>query len=63
MTNKRSKQSRNRGSHTHGGGSMKKRRGAGSRGGKGKAGSGKRGDAKKPMYWKDKNYFGKKGFK
>jgi len=33
---------------------MKKRRGAGHRGGRGRAGSGKRGDAKKPRYWKDK---------
>ncbi len=43
---------RYRGSKTHGGGSMKKRRGAGHRGGRGRAGSGKRGDAKKPSYWK-----------
>lgn len=43
-----------RGTKTHGGGSMKKRRGAGHRGGRGRAGSGKRGDAKKPRYWKDK---------
>lgn len=61
-TNKRSKISRARGSHTHGGGAMKKRRGAGNRGGRGNAGSGKRGDAKKPAYWKDSKYFGKKGF-
>ena len=43
---------RYRGSKTHGCGSMKKRRGAGHRGGRGNAGSGKRGDAKKPSYWK-----------
>jgi len=42
-----------RGSHTHGGGAKKKRRGAGHRGGRGNAGSGKRGDAKKPSYWKN----------
>ncbi|MEE9525237.1 MAG: uL15m family ribosomal protein [Candidatus Woesearchaeota archaeon] len=42
---------------------MKKHRGAGNRGGKGMAGTGKRGDAKKPSIWKDKNYFGKHGFK
>lgn len=48
---------------THGWGSKKKHRGAGHRGGRGNAGSGKRGDAKKPVFWKDKNYFGKKGFK
>lgn len=44
-----------RGSKTHGGGSMKKRRGAGHRGGRGNAGSGKRGDAKKPSFWANKN--------
>jgi len=52
-----------RGSKTHGWGSMKKHRGAGSRGGRGMAGTGKRGDAKKPSIWKDKKYFGKYGFK
>lgn len=52
-----------RGSKTHGWGSMKKHRGAGSRGGRGMAGTGKRGDAKKPSIWKDKKYFGKHGFK
>ncbi|MFO8016399.1 MAG: uL15 family ribosomal protein [Candidatus Woesearchaeota archaeon] len=52
-----------RGSKTHGCGSMKKRRGAGNRGGRGMAGSGKRGDAKKPMIWKQKKYFGVHGFK
>lgn len=44
---------------------MKKRRGAGSRGGRGKAGTGKRGDAKKPNVWKKTNgrqYLGKYGF-
>jgi len=46
---------------THGGGSKKKRRGAGNRGGKGMAGSGKRADSKKPSLWKEK-YFGKYGF-
>jgi len=44
----RAKNSRQRGSHTHGYGSMKKHRGAGSRGGRGNAGSGKRGDSQKP---------------
>ena len=51
-----------RGTHTHGGGSKKKRRGAGSRGGRGLAGTGKRGDSKKPLIWHT-NYFGKSGFK
>jgi large subunit ribosomal protein L15 len=60
---KRKKTTRLRGSHTHGGGSKKKRRGAGHRGGRGNAGSGKRGDAKKPSYWKIKERSGKHGFK
>ena len=60
--NKRSKNSRQRGSKTHGGGSMKKRRGAGHRGGRGAAGSGKRGDAKKPSIWRNTKYAGKYGF-
>ena len=59
--NKRKKISRYRGSMTHGGGSKKKRRGSGNRGGKGLAGSGKRSDSKKPSLWKEK-YFGKFGF-
>ena len=59
--NKRKKISRYRGSMTHGGGSKKKRRGSGNRGGKGMAGSGKRADSKKPSIWKQK-YFGKHGF-
>ncbi len=61
---KRSKNSRQRGTHTHGWGSKKKHRGAGNRGGRGMAGSGKRGDAKKPSVWKGKKqYLGKSGFK
>jgi large subunit ribosomal protein L15 len=60
---KRKKNSRQRGSVTHGWGSMKKHRGAGHRGGRGNAGTGKRGDAKKPSIWKNKKYFGKYGFK
>ena len=59
---KRKKNSRQRGTHTHGWGSKKKHRGAGNRGGKGMAGTGKRGDAKKPSIWK-KRYLGKYGFK
>jgi len=59
---KRTKSSRHRGSKTHGGGSMKKRRGAGNRGGRGNAGTGKRGDSTKPRIWNDKKYFGKRGF-
>ena len=60
-TNKRTKFAKYRGSKTHGCGSMKKRRGAGNRGGRGAAGTGKRGDAKKPSIWHLK-YFGKFGF-
>ncbi len=46
---KRRKNSRFRGSHTHGRGFKKKARGSGHQGGKGMAGTGKRGDAKKTM--------------
>ena len=64
MINKRKKFSRYRGSHTHGGGSKKKRRGAGHRGGRGMAGSGKRADQKKITILKlyGNEYFGKHGF-
>jgi len=62
VINHRKKSSRHRGSWTHGYGEKKKHRGAGSRGGRGNAGSGKRGDAKKPSYWKIKNFVGKHGF-
>ncbi len=61
--NKRKKNSRQRGSHTHGWGSKKKHRGSGNRGGKGMAGTGKKADSKKPLVWKNKKYFGKYGFK
>jgi large subunit ribosomal protein L15 len=63
VVHKRKKVVKYRGSHTHGGGSKKKRRGAGHRGGRGMAGSGKRGDQKKPMIWKNGKYFGSYGFK
>ena len=59
---KRKKNTRQRGSHTHGWGSKKKHRGAGNRGGRGLAGTGKRGDAKKPVIWKNKKYFGRRAF-
>ena len=59
---RRKKNTRQRGSTTHGWGAMKKHRGAGHRGGRGNAGSGKRGDAKKPSYWAIKDYYGKRGF-
>ena len=47
MANKRKKVNKYRGHTTHGGGHRKKRRGAGSRGGRGRAGSGKRAGHKK----------------
>lgn len=65
MINKRKKVVKYRGSKTHGGGSKKKRRGAGNRGGRGMAGSGKRADQKKPMILKlyGSEYYGRHGFK
>lgn len=65
MTIRKTKKVRRyRGHRTHGGGAAKKRRGAGSRGGRGMAGSGKRADQKKPTIIKlyGTKYFGKKGF-
>ena len=58
VVRKQKKVTKYRGSKTHGGGSMKKRRGAGHRGGRGRAGSGKRGDGKKPRYWKEEKLGG-----
>ncbi|MBT3395419.1 50S ribosomal protein L15 [archaeon] len=62
---KRKKNTRMRAHTTHGWGSMKKRRGAGNRGGRGMAGTGKRAAQKKPTILKlfGNAYFGKKGFK
>src|SRR3989338_1376466 len=60
--NKRKKNTRKRGSKTHGWGAKKKHGGKGHQGGAGMAGSGKRADSKKPSIWKDENYFGKHGF-
>jgi large subunit ribosomal protein L15 len=62
VLNKRKKVSRHRGSWTHSWGEKKKRRGAGSRGGRGNAGTGKRGDVKKPSIQANTKYFGKYGF-
>ena len=59
---KRSKRSRARGSWTHGGGSKKKRRGAGSRGGRGRGGFGKRGQQQMPTAQSRKEKLGKSGF-
>lgn len=65
VVNKRKKNSRQRGSHTHGWGSKKKHRKAGNRGGHGMSGTGKRSDHKKTMILKKygHDYFGKSGFK
>ncbi len=63
VVRKRKKNSRMRASTTHGWGSRKMHRGAGSRGGRGMAGTGKRADSIKPSIWKDTKYFGKYGFK
>ena len=66
MITKRKKNTRQRGSHTHGWGAKKKHRGAGNRGGRGMAGSGKRADQKKPSIIKEyglHEYFGRHGFK
>ncbi len=60
---RRKKVVRQRGSGTHGWGSKKKHRGAGSRGGRGNAGRGKRGEQNKPSIWKNTKYLGKYGFK
>ncbi len=59
--NKRKKNTKQRGSKTHGWGAKKKHRGQGHRGGRGMAGTGKRADTKKPSIWKE-DYFGKHGF-
>jgi len=61
MNKKRKKNSRHRGSHTHGRGAKKKARGSGHRGGIGLAGSGKRADQKKSKILSTigKKYFGK----
>ena len=59
--NKRKKNTRLRGSKTHGWGAKKKHRGQVHRGGRGMAGTGKRADSKKPSIWKE-DYFGKHGF-
>lgn len=62
MRVKRKKNSRQRGSKTHGWGAMKKHRGAGNRGGRGHAGTGKRSDCKKPSVWAIEDFYGGKGF-
>lgn len=63
--NRQKKNVRYRGSKTHGCGSMKKRRGAGNRGGKGMAGTGKRAQSRKPSIVNmfGSTYLGKHGFK
>tara|TARA_Y100000310_G_C20696369_1_gene826015 strand:- start:2448 stop:2825 length:378 start_codon:yes stop_codon:yes gene_type:complete len=59
MSYKRKKQSRHRGSHTHGRGFKKKARGSGHRGGIGMAGTGKKAGQKKTLIQKVSKYFGK----
>ncbi|MBW2970580.1 uL15 family ribosomal protein [Candidatus Woesearchaeota archaeon] len=54
---------RQRGSGTHGWGSKKKHRGAGSRGGRGASGTGKKCESRKPSIWKNTRFLGKYGFK
>ena len=61
MIRKGKKINKMRGSRSNGGGSVKRRRGAGNKGGKGKAGAGKH-------HWsttviENRYYFGKHGFK
>lgn len=63
VVRKTKKVTRYRGSKTHGGGSMKKRRGAGHRGGRGNAGTGKKGKSNLPTTWKTGKRLGKFGFK
>ncbi len=60
VVHRRKKVVKYRGSVTHGGGSRKKRRGAGSRGGRGRAGTGKRAGHKKNV--KGFPALGRKGF-
>jgi large subunit ribosomal protein L15 len=62
---RRKKSTKFRAHTTHGWGSMKKRRGAGNRGGRGMAGTGKRAAQKKQSILKEfgNAYFGKHGFK
>lgn len=63
VVRKRKKHSRMRAITTHGYGSRKKHRGAGSRGGRGMAGTGKRAGTQKPSIWRNVKYFGKYGFR
>ncbi len=59
-TKKRRKNTRHRGTHTHGRGAKKKARGSGHRGGVGMAGTGKRADQKKTLVLNfPEKYFGK----
>lgn len=59
VVRKRTKNSRQRGSRTHGWGLV--HRNSGQRGGAGNAGRGKKAHCKKPQIWKER-YFGKHGF-
>jgi large subunit ribosomal protein L15 len=59
---KRKKSTRQHATTTHGWGSRKKHRGAGSRGGRGNAGRGKRSDHKKQSYTSRGIFLGRTGF-
>ncbi len=63
MARKRKKNTRQRGSGSHGWGAKKSHRASGRRGGAGYSGTGKRADQMKPSIWHIKDFFGKHGFK
>ena len=63
VNNKTRKVQKYRGHTTHGGGHRKKRRGAGSKGGKGNAGTGKRAGHKKNISYKRGHVLGSHGFR
>jgi len=62
MTVRREKKSRSHRGSRHCGWGIRGHRGSGRRAGFGNAGSGKRSDAKKPIYDRIEDYFGKHGF-
>ncbi len=62
VVHRRKKVVKQRGSHTHGYGSKKKHRGAGSRGGRGNAGTGKRAGTNVPRLRAEGGRLGKHGF-
>ena len=62
VVRRRKKDTRQRGSTSHGWGSKKKHRGSGNRGGFGLAGYGKRSDHYKPYFLKRREFKGRTGF-